>query len=380
MKKLLFISLLITSFSILGQNIRHVYMYVKMDAKHSFYDGSLNEVWTFGYYDPVTHFKQPVSLPGPMLEFNAGDSVIVHFWNDAGESHTIHMHGLDVNQANDGVPTTSAAVLPFDSTTYHFRANHPGNYLYHCHIQTSIHLQMGMYGGIRVWDTPGTLFPGGPAFTDHGEYLASDMYAYWNENIVTDYFMINGYQSQQTGLHQNEVIYVDQDEPYLLNLFNIGYSYTDFIIPQELNATIFTSDGRPIPSPIHVDSIRIYPGERYGLILKPTSTYNGSIQVKYRTMFEGQLLYTNDIWVNLFPSSIEDVTESSFEIYPNPAKSHLRISTSSLDSEITIYDLQGRVFKQIPLFDRETTLNTSSWSSGTYLIRIGNDTQKVIIE
>ncbi len=383
MKKLgLVISLLFILSSSWGQTIRHFYLQVNMNAKHQFYDGTLADVWTFGYYDPITHNIYNNSLPGPFLECNVGDSVIVHFWNNAGESHSIHLHGLDVDQANDGVPTTSAPVLGFDSTTYHFKADHPGNYLYHCHVQTSIHLQMGMYGGIRVWDSPNQLFQGGPYYYESSDYIASDSYAYWNENLLLDYFLINGYQNQQTGEHQDEVIYVPQDTSYLLNLFNIGYSVVDFIIPPELNATLYTSDGRPLPTAVQKDSIRLYSGERYGVILKPTSNYTGSIKVKYRDTYQDQFFHKNDIWVNVFPSGVTNLSTNKPVLFPNPCDNSFSISNTSNDSELTVFDVNGRVYKQVPLthYDQPNKISTKNWSNGVYFIKIGNRTEKLVVQ
>lgn len=365
-----------------SQTIRHFYLQVDMGSKHLFYDGTLAGVWTFGYYDPNTHQTYDNSLPGPFLECNVGDSVIVHFWNNAGESHTIHMHGLDVNQANDGVPTTSAPVLGFDSTTYHFKADHSGNFLYHCHIQTSIHLQMGMYGGIRVWGNSNELYPGGPYFYESSDYIASDSYAYWNENLLFDYFLLNGLQDQQTGEIQSEVIYVEEDTSYLLNLFNVGYSVVDFIIPEELNATLYTSDGRPLPNPVQKDSIRLYSGERYGVILKPTSYYTGAIDVKYKSMYQDQDFYTNQIWVNTFPANVQGIENKPLNIAPNPTSEYFTLSGNVIDQEMTILDVNGKIITQIPLKGNRSInrIDTSRWKNGIYFVKVGNAVQKLVVQ
>lgn len=368
-----------------SQTIRHIYLQVNMNAKHLFYDGNLAGVWTFGYYDPVDHSTYNNSLPGPLLECNVGDSVIVHFWNNSGESHTIHFHGLDVNQANDGVPTTSAPVLGFDSTTYHFKVDHPGNFLYHCHVHTSIHLQMGMYGGFRVWDAPNQLFSGGPYYFESKEYIASDSYAYWNENLVNDYFLINGRQNQQTGQIQDEIIYVPADTSYLLNLFNIGYSVVDFILPEELNAVVYTSDGRPLPNPVQKDSIRLYSGERYGVILKPTTDYAGSIEVKYKNAYQDQLFHTNQIWVNLFPASTDNPEiPDNYLLTPNPCNDYfeLHLGTLFTDNELTIFDQNGKIITQIPMDANSLTktISTSEWSNGVYFVKVGNKVSKLVVQ
>ncbi|MCB9188988.1 MAG: multicopper oxidase domain-containing protein [Flavobacteriales bacterium] len=378
MKKILLIFLMVLSLHSLAQNVKHVFLYTKMDAKHTFYDGTKAEVWVYGYYDPATHQKLSASLPGPFLEFNVGDSVIIHFWNDTGEPHTIHLHGLDVDQPNDGVPNTSYAVAAFDSTTYHFNTDHPGNFLYHCHVHTSIHLQKGMYGGIRVWGNPNQLFSGGPYFYQSSDFIASDVYTNWNTDIFQDYFLINGMQNQQTGMYQQDIIYVEEDTSYLLNLFNIGYSITDFIFPNELNAVVHSSDGRPLPSIHQTDSLRIYPGERYSVIIKPSMYYNGTIDVKYKSMFEDQYHHTNQIWVNIFPSEIKEEKSISTIIYPNPASEYLTVESLIKDQEITVFDTQGKILTQL-IFGGKNTYDISNWKPGTYYFKIGNEIKPIVI-
>lgn len=99
-------------------------------------------------------------FPGPVLVFRELDKVEYTF-NDkcpcerrddahpyAG--HTIHLHGLDVVTREDGVAETSFSVLPWQSYTYKMDTRDAGSFVYHCHIHTVLHQQMGMYGGIIV--------------------------------------------------------------------------------------------------------------------------------------------------------------------------------------------------------------------------------------
>ena len=49
-------------------------------------------------------------LPSAHLEMIEGQTVNVAFFNQSFMNHTIHFHGMDVNQANDGVGSTSLEV------------------------------------------------------------------------------------------------------------------------------------------------------------------------------------------------------------------------------------------------------------------------------
>lgn len=99
-------------------------------------------------------------FPGPLLVFREKDTVEYTF-NDTCPcesrpsahpyaGHTIHLHGLDVPTKEDGVAETSFSILPGQSYTYKMATRGAGSFIYHCHIHTVLHQQMGMYGGIVV--------------------------------------------------------------------------------------------------------------------------------------------------------------------------------------------------------------------------------------
>lgn len=68
------------------------------------------------------------------------------------------MHGAHVATQLDGFPESSFGLpmwMDFDKTppvaTYLFDTEHPGTYMYHCHVEASEHVQMGMYGALVVY-------------------------------------------------------------------------------------------------------------------------------------------------------------------------------------------------------------------------------------
>jgi hypothetical protein len=80
------------------------------------------------------------------------------------------------------VGTPAASVEAGSQFTYYFRAEHPGTYMYHCHITASEHVQMGMYGAIVL--RPKDYMP-----KDLGAALkVSGVQMYWdmNNNNVKD--------------------------------------------------------------------------------------------------------------------------------------------------------------------------------------------------
>ncbi len=91
--------------------------------------------------------------PSPPIRVEQGDIVWIQLENSHYFPHTIHLHGVDhpwvdsSGEGNDGVPQTSDKfVLPGQSKTYEIRPRQPGTFVYHCHVQTHVHLAMGLVG------------------------------------------------------------------------------------------------------------------------------------------------------------------------------------------------------------------------------------------
>jgi FtsP/CotA-like multicopper oxidase with cupredoxin domain len=72
---------------------------------------------------------------------------------DLFDPHSVHWHGF-VNAASvfDGVPEVSPAAAMQATQPYYYLANKAGTFFYHCHVEASEHMQMGMIG--NLWVTP----------------------------------------------------------------------------------------------------------------------------------------------------------------------------------------------------------------------------------
>jgi FtsP/CotA-like multicopper oxidase with cupredoxin domain len=92
------------------------------------------------------------TLPGPELRVHQGDLVEVTLRNkDVTGGVTIHWHGVDLPNAEDGVAgVTQDAVLPGASYTYRFRAEQVGTFWYHTHQSSSIDVRRGLYGPLVI--------------------------------------------------------------------------------------------------------------------------------------------------------------------------------------------------------------------------------------
>lgn len=92
------------------------------------------------------------SVPGPELRMREGDLVEVVLRNrNVEEGVTVHWHGVDLRNAEDGVAgVTQNAVLPGQTHVYRFRAEQVGTFWYHAHQASAGEVRRGLYGALVI--------------------------------------------------------------------------------------------------------------------------------------------------------------------------------------------------------------------------------------
>jgi len=205
--------------------------------------------------------------------------------------HTLHHHGIEPADHSDGVGHITWDV---DGTfTYQWRPMHPGTYFYHCHTNTVLHAEMGMYGAIIVDppEGPGTLVSAtstDPAITYDVEafWVIDEIDSRWHtlawdagtcgedvglNRLEPDYFVITGVDGSGTSAMNVAPISatVQAGQKLLARYICAGYhpQHIDF---GGLTGTVHISDGRYLPNPIQVTSLDAVSAERYDVIFEPT--------------------------------------------------------------------------------------------------------------
>lgn len=116
-------------------------------SKAEFLPGKPADVWA--YRDASTPGSVGV-VPGPLLEVNQGEHVLVHFRNELPETTTIHWHGLRVPNASDGTPAAQEPVAPGATFDYSFDAEDAGFFWFHPHLQSDVQIERGLYAPLIV--------------------------------------------------------------------------------------------------------------------------------------------------------------------------------------------------------------------------------------
>ena len=351
-----------------------------------------NEIRTMGFAQSLS--ANP-NVPGPILYFTEGDSATIHLWNvSQGAPHTVHLHGLDVNQENDGVPHLSFDVGHMEHGYYHFKVPAPGTYLYHCHVVSTIHVQAGMYGLliVRPKDLPHYTWEGGYRYEREHNYLMSEVDTFWHQDSVLlhdhgpqhkvyvpeyhpQFFLVNGWALQQLD-SELEPVYMSVDSSALVRLANLGYMGNKLHFPPEVKATVISSDGRPLPVGIDTQELTVFPGERYQILLSSGTTIQDSIRVEYLDMNTLQVKGGAHIPViSKTALGLADVAGLKLKIYPNPFSNEIQLAWEKATplTKVEIIDPMGRVVisKQIPeIRQGHFTLATQTLKGGIYLVKV----------
>jgi len=87
------------------------------------------------------------------------------------------------------------------------------------------------------------------------------------------------------------------------------------------------------------------------------------------------------------PTNLQNINNSEINIYPNPATNNLFLEIKNLEfkinnynkNEVFIYDVTGKVVKQLIVNNSKLIIKIDDLQNGVYFIQVGTITQKIII-
>ncbi len=235
----------------------------------------LPEVWAWQADDHAP------SVPGPMYRMQEGETFELTYDNaEHDRPHTVHVHAVGKSWADDGAPVTNREQVDAgERRTYELHGDQPGTHVYHCHYQTHNHLDMGMYGILRV-DPEGYEAPDREYFltmrdwdTRIHEQEAGGDAEYDPVDRSSNAYTING-RSAPTTFHPElgDPLIVSEGETMHLHIANNGYESHPFHTHGH-RFTVIEKDGSPIPEEAQYreDVLNVAPAERYTLEIEATA-------------------------------------------------------------------------------------------------------------
>ena len=195
-------------------------------------------------------------VPGPQMKVDVGDKVRIVLKNDLPESTSLHMHGVRVPNAMDGVdPYTQDPILPGGSFTYEFTALEPAVGMYHSHHNAQTQVPNGLAGAFLIGEMP---IP--ESLKDKGITTIDKSVNMVLNDSGTIGLSLNGKSFPATEPYAMAV-----GETMLVNYYNEGLMAHPMHMHQPVG-WIIARDGNPLPEPIAEDTITVAPGERYTVL------------------------------------------------------------------------------------------------------------------
>jgi manganese oxidase len=189
-------------------------------------------------------------VPGPRIDVDLGDNVRIVLNNELSVPTGLHLHGLVLPNAMDGVPgLTQDSVLPGESFEYEFEVRNSGSHMYHSHFDSANQVPGGLLGAFIVQgeDEPEV---------DH------DIVMVLNDGPL-------GYTINGKGFPATEPYVVQQGETIRVRYMNEGLQ----IHPMHLHGMpqqVIARDGYMLDSPYMEDNVLISPGDRVDVIVEAT--------------------------------------------------------------------------------------------------------------
>jgi len=98
------------------------------------------------------------AFPAPRIVLDQGKKFYLSLTNvgmvirpDLFDPHTVHFHGFPQSSTVfDGLPESGISINMGATLTYFYELQEPGTYMYHCHVEATEHMQMGMLGNLYV--------------------------------------------------------------------------------------------------------------------------------------------------------------------------------------------------------------------------------------
>ena len=226
----------------------------RMDKGVKVYELTASQIrWEVAAGQTVPAMAYNGQVPGPEIRVKEGDRVRVVLKNELAESTSIHFHGLELPNDQDGVPfITQPPIKPGETYTYEFTVPNAGSHMYHSHHNAAKQVGLGLLGAFIVE-------PRNPRPI---------------EKVDREFTMIlndgqHGYTLNGKGFPATEPLVAKVGEKIRIRYMNEGM----MIHPMHLHGmhmTVIDKDGWPQPAPWKCDTLNVAPGERWDVIVNCT--------------------------------------------------------------------------------------------------------------
>ena len=205
-------------------------------------------------------------VPGPTIEANVGDDLILHVKNASSEGTILHPHGFVLPHMYDGTHLSQKPIPPGGSFTHRFRLLHAGTYWYHSHFHASRQMGRGLYGAIIVHG------PNEPIMREKVlviSNVSTEATPPDDNNLLEPHmYVINGKTSRDGSMRPGE-----SQRYRVINA--ASQTIVDLHLSNGQPMTLIATDGGLTERPYQLNRIQLQSGERADLVITAPSSGDG---------------------------------------------------------------------------------------------------------
>jgi manganese oxidase len=200
-------------------------------------------------------------IPGPVIHANVGDKVRIVLKNELTESTSLHLHGVRVPNAADGVdPYTQPAIKPGESFTYEFTALEPAVGMYHSHHDAQVQVPNGLAGALIIGDWKDMAMKAAADKTGDTDGKVEQENVMVLNDAGTIGLSLNGKSFPATTPYKLKV-----GETMVVHYYNEGLLTHPMHLHQP-SGLVVAHDGKVLDSPFWADTLNVAPGERWTVV------------------------------------------------------------------------------------------------------------------
>ena len=200
-------------------------------------------------------------IPGPVMHVNVGDKVRIVLKNELPESTSMHLHGIRVPNAMDGVdPYTQKPILTGETFLYEFEALEASVGMYHSHHNAQVQVPNGLAGALIIGDWKNlAMTAAGTKVNDTDSKAEQEVMMVLND-AGTIGLSLNGKSFPATAPYSLKV-----GESMVVHYFNEGL-LTHPMHMHQPSGLVVARDGAVLDAPYFADTINVAPGERWTVV------------------------------------------------------------------------------------------------------------------
>ena len=275
-----------------------------METTWPILDGAVTSVYT---YNGV--------LPGPTIEAEVGNRLIVNFCNDLPVETTVHWHGVETPANMDGSDMAQLTVPPGGTFRYDFPLLKAGMFWFHPHVRTLRQVERGLYGVLLVRDPAEDAALDLPSGAREHILVFDDIHLDAENQIIEPFSgdkgavaleQLNGREGDTQLLNGVHIPHLTMERrvPHRLRMLNAASSrFLRLSIPGHLMWRIGGDQGlleKPItslpvvifrhgPSTLPSSGLLLTPGERADVLLFPVPNEEGkALQIEWHDWERGR--------------------------------------------------------------------------------------------